>query len=180
MLYLTTPLWVVELVPPHGRSITAGIVGLFGVIGYILAAYVGVGFHYLETPAWAQWRAPLALGVGPPLAGLVLMPWLPESPRWLLAQDRVEEAYKIVTELHGRPGATHDETTDVEFAQMKNQSEITRQLNSSWLQIFNYLPYQKRALMAIMLPFIAYTTGNLVITSMLYCIDSFLSSVNFS
>ncbi|KAL4860855.1 general substrate transporter [Aspergillus spectabilis] len=165
MLYLTTPLWVVELVPPHGRSITAGIVGLFGVIGYILAAYVGVGFHYLETPAWAQWRAPLALGVVPPLAGLVLMPWLPESPRWLLAQDRVEEAYKIVTKLHGRPGATHDETTDVEFAQMKNQSEITRQLNSSWLRIFNYLPYRKRALMAIMLPFITYTTGNLVITT---------------
>lgn len=38
MLYLTIPLWVVELVPPKGRSILAGIVGLAGVVGYILAA----------------------------------------------------------------------------------------------------------------------------------------------
>ncbi|KAL6231990.1 general substrate transporter [Aspergillus navahoensis] len=165
MLYLTTPLWVVELVPPHGRSITGGLVGLFGVIGYILAAYVGVGFHYLEAPAWVQWRAPLALGVGPSLAGFLLMPWLPESPRWLLAQDRVEEARAIVTRLHVRPGATHDEATDFEFAQMKQQSEVNRDIDSSWLRIFRYHPYRKRALMAIVLPFITYTTGNLVITT---------------
>jgi len=41
MLYLTTPLWVTEIVPPKGRSVLAGIVGLFGVVGYIVAAYVG-------------------------------------------------------------------------------------------------------------------------------------------
>jgi hypothetical protein len=165
MLYLTTPLWVVELVPPKGRSITAGIVGLFGVVGYILAAYVGVGFHYLKNPLQAQWRSPLALGCVPPLVGLLVMPWLPESPRWLLAQNRTEEAYRIVAALHRRPGLLQDEVADAEFSLMREQAARDKELDRSWLRIATYAPYRKRAVLVLALLFIAYSTGNLVITS---------------
>ncbi|KAF9886579.1 hypothetical protein FE257_011351 [Aspergillus nanangensis] len=54
---------------------------------------------------------------------------------------------------------------DAEFAQMREQSEAARHVDSSWLRIVTYVPYRKRALMAIALPFITYTTGNLVITT---------------
>ncbi|KAE8331438.1 general substrate transporter [Aspergillus sergii] len=165
MLYLTTPLWVVELVPPKGRSITAGIIGLFGVVGYILAAYVGVGFHYLQGPSVAQWRSPLALGCAPPLVGLSLMPWLPESPRWLLLKGRTDEAYKIVSKYHRRPGVEHDESADAEFALMREQSHREQNMDRSWVRIATYAPYRKRAILVIILPFIVYTTGNLVITT---------------
>jgi MFS family permease len=165
MLYLTTPLWVVELVPPKGRSITAGIIGLFGVVGYILAAYVGVGFHYLSGPSAAQWRSPLALGCAPPLIGLLTMPWLPESPRWLLAKGRVDEAYRIVSRFHRRPHCEHDEAADAEFAQMREQSEREQSMDSSWWCMATHAPYRRRAVLVILLPIMAYSTGNLVITS---------------
>jgi MFS family permease len=167
MLYLTTPLWVVELVPARGRSITAGIIGLFGVVGYILAAYVGVGFHYLAGPLAAQWRSPLALGCAPPLFGLLLMPWLPESPRWLLAQGRTDEAYRIVVKLHKRPGYEHDDMMEAEFSQMRDQSINEKHLDSTWWRMATYQPYRKRAILVMILPFIVYSTGNLVITSKL-------------
>ena len=165
MLYLTTPLWVAELVPPKGRSILAGIVGLFGVIGYILAAYVGVGFFYYHTASSSQWRIPLAIGCFPPLVSLLFMPWLPESPRFLLAKGRTEQAWEIVRRLHTSDNDPGHEYATAEFFQMRSQHELEKTLNSSWLEILRRPSYRKRALMAFFLPVILYSTGNLVVTS---------------
>jgi len=167
MLYLTGPLWVVELVPPKGRSILAGIIGLFGVIGYILAAYVGVGFFYYKGSGSAQWRAPLALGCFPPVFFICLCPWLPESPRWLLAQDRNDEAWDIVRTLHTNADDPDHDYATAEFYQMKKQHELDANLASSWIEIFRRPSYRKRAAIVFILPIILFSTGNLVITSKL-------------
>lgn len=151
--------------PPKGRSVLAGIVGLFGVIGYIVAAYVGVGFSYWQTTTAAQWRAPIAIGCFPPLLLLAVMPWLPESPRWLLAQDRHDEAWGIIQRLHtSKEDPAHDYAKR-EFHQMKRQHELDRDLSSSWLAILRRPSYRKRAIIVASLPVILYSTGNLVVTS---------------
>ncbi|OCK75229.1 MFS transporter [Lepidopterella palustris CBS 459.81] len=165
MNYLSVPLWVTELVPPKGRSILAGIVGLFGVVGYIVAAYVGVGFFYFKTTTSSQWRAPLAIGCFPPLVLLCMMPWLPESPRWLLAVDREDQAWNIVRTLHTSEDDPEHEYATAEFYQMKSQHNLERHLDSSWLEILRRPSYRKRALLAFFLPVILYSTGNLVITT---------------
>ncbi|OGE54942.1 hypothetical protein PENARI_c005G01390 [Penicillium arizonense] len=165
MLYLTTPLWVVELVPPNGRSITAGMVGLCGVTGYILAAYVGVGFFYLSSDTSAQWRAPLAIGCFPPVISLLIVYWLPESPRWLLSQDRETKAWEIIRRLHTIPHEDESGYAEAEFAQMRDQSETERLHNSSWSELMTNSFYRKRTILVIALPAIIFSTGNLVITT---------------
>lgn len=165
MLYLTGPLWVVEIVPPKGRSILAGIIGLFGVLGYILAAYVGVGFFYNERAGSAQWRAPLALGCFPPVIFLCLCPWLPESPRWLLAQDRNKEAWDIIQTLHTSKDDPGHNYATAEFYQMTKQHELEANLASSWVEIFRRPSFQKRTAIVFMLPIIIYFTGIPVITN---------------
>ncbi|GAB7356243.1 hypothetical protein MBLNU459_g7058t1 [Dothideomycetes sp. NU459] len=166
MFYLSIPLWVTELVPPKNRGVLVGIVGLNGAIGYLISAWVSVAcnhhrshisasfadrvsqtvYHYKGTPQ-AQWRLPLAIGSIFPLILLISMPWLPESPRWLLTRDHL---YAIS-----------------EFTQMKQQFELEQHLNSSWLDILIRPSYRKRALIAFLLPVILYSTGNLVITSVI-------------
>ncbi|KAF2494373.1 MFS transporter [Lophium mytilinum] len=165
MLYLSVPLWVIELCPPKGRSILGGIVGLFGVIGYILAAYVGIGFFYYKTTTSSQWRAPLAIGCFPAIVLLCWMPFLPESPRWLLAVDRNDEAWQIVKKLHTTKDDPDHEFATAEFYQMKSQHDLDRGLDGSWIEMFRRPSYRRRALLAFFLPVIMYTTGNLVITT---------------
>jgi MFS family permease len=165
MLYLTAPLWVVELVPPKGRSVLAGIVGLFGVIGYIMAAYVGVGFFYYGGSASAQWRAPLAVGCFPPVLFVCIAAWLPESPRWLLAQDKGDQAWHLVRDLHTTPDDVNHDYATAEFYQMNKQHQLESSLVSTWWEIAKRPSYRKRALIAFGLPVILYSTGNLVITS---------------
>jgi MFS family permease len=165
MLFLSSPLWVTELVPPVGRSLLAGIVGLFGVIGYILAAYVGVGFFYFKGSEGAQWRAPLAIGCAPALVVLSLMKWLPESPRWLISKDRSDKALEIVQRLHTSKDDPNHEYAKAEFYQMKRQHELAQGLPHSWMEMARRPSYRRRAVIAFTLPVILYSTGNLVVTS---------------
>jgi MFS family permease len=180
MLYLSAPLWVIELCPPKGRSILGGIIGLFGVIGYIVAAYVGIGFFYYETTTSSQWRAPLAIGCFPAVVLLCCMPWLPESPRWLLAVDREDQAWEIVKRLHSTKDDPAHEYATGEFYQMKTQHNLDRGLDGSWLEMFRRPSYRRRALLSFFLPVIIYTTGNLVITSMSPFVSPFLPPFPFS
>ena len=69
----------------------------FAFWGLLMALYA-----YL-VPDWHQMELFFVL----PVASLVCVYWiLPESPRWLLAQNRTEEATKIVkhiAEYNGKP-----------------------------------------------------------------------------
>lgn len=165
MMYLCVPLWATELVPPNNRGLLAGIVGLYGTLGYIAAAYVGIGFFYYKTVDASQWRAPLAIGAFPGLLVLLFMPWLSESPRWLLADDKNDQAWDVVKKLHFTDNDPDHEFATAEYFQMKRQHELESSLNSSWKEIFRRPSYRKRALIAFLLPFILYSTGNLVVTS---------------
>jgi MFS family permease len=165
MLFLTVPLWVIELSPPRGRSILGGIVGLSGVVGYILAAYIRVGFFYYKSTDAGSWRAPIALGCFPAMGFLLYAYWLPESPRWLLAQDRYEEVWSTVRSLHATADDPNHEYATAEMYQWKRQHELDRSLSTSWKEMFSCPSYRKRAAIAFVLPWIMYSTGDLVITS---------------
>jgi hypothetical protein len=131
----------------------------------VTAAYVGIGFFYFKTTEASQWRAPLAIGVFPALLVLLFMPWLSESPRWLLTKDKNDQAWDIVKALHSTALDPTHEFATAEFFQMKKQHELESSLKSSWAEFLRRPSYRKRGLIAFGLPFILYSTGNLVVTS---------------
>ena len=132
-------------------------------MGYLTAAYMGVGFYFVSGTN--QWRGPIAIQMVFPVIVLCGICWLPESPRYLLSKGRADEAWQIVQDLHSQKEDTVKEFAKREFYQMRKQIEFDSQLPSSYLDIVKTPSLRKRALMTILLEVCIQSSGILVILS---------------
>ena len=130
--------------------------------GYASASYMGLAFHYTNNLA-AQWRAPAGIAMVWPVFILSFLPWVPESPRFLLMRGRKEEAWKVVARLHGSSKDPEQVFAKEEFHQMQSQAEHDRELHTSWWQMFKQVSYRKRLILGCGLAALGQSTGVLVI-----------------
>jgi MFS family permease len=101
-------------------------------LGYGLASYMGMAFFYASDPV-AKWRGPLGVALLFPIIMLAILPFIPESPRFLLMKGRVDEAREIVLKLHKIPGDPDNEFARGEFYQMAKQAELDRTVRVTWV-----------------------------------------------
>lgn len=111
------------------------------------------------------WRPPLSLQCAWPLMLLCGLYWIPESPRWLIMQDRMDEAKTILDRLHSDPSDPDNEYARSEFYQIQKQIAVDRTLDSSWITMFRRPSYRKRALLAMGTTFFIQCSGVLVINN---------------
>ncbi|MGB7798760.1 MAG: sugar porter family MFS transporter, partial [Pseudonocardiaceae bacterium] len=88
------PMYLAEVSPPGRRGALVTVNQLMITFGIFLGAVLG----FLLTPA-GHWRVLLGLGALPAIALTLAMVTLPESPRWLFAQGKDEEASRTFREL---------------------------------------------------------------------------------
>ena len=146
------------------RGFFVGMNGVLIAVGYSMASYMGLAFYFIKSPA-AQWRGPLGIALVVPAIVLVVMLFVPESPRWLLMNGRAEEAWKVVSNLHADPNDPDQEFARGEFYQMQKQTEMDRTLNPSWKQMFTKPSYRRRTLMGMTFAFVGQSTAVLVINN---------------
>lgn len=92
------PVYIAEIAPPDWRG---RLVGAFqiNIIGGILLAYLSnyvigrfeLGLH--------EWRWQLGIAAVPAGLFLIMLIGIPQSPRWLVAQGRLEEAEQVLRKL---------------------------------------------------------------------------------
>ena len=63
-----------------------------------MAAGITFGTQYIDS-TWA-WRAPSLLQFLPSVLCLIALPFVPESPRWLVYNDRLDEAREVLLKYH--------------------------------------------------------------------------------
>jgi MFS family permease len=98
----TIPMWQSETAKPHHRGRMVMIETSLVVFGVMLADYVDLGFLFLE-PSSISWRFPIAFQIVFCLPILAIIPFLPESPRWLMIKDREAEAITFFCALWDLP-----------------------------------------------------------------------------
>ena len=79
-----------ETFPTRWRAWGVGLLNNCYYVGGFFAALVTLGSSRLES-TWA-WRTPSLFQATFSIISIVLLPFIPESPRWLVAQGRFEDA----------------------------------------------------------------------------------------
>lgn len=93
-LTVVTPLYLGEVSPAHLRGTVGAASQLAVVMGLLLSGL-------FAKPLENNWRWLLGLPVIPCLLQLCLCNGLPESPRWLVAMCRHDDALEIICKLRG-------------------------------------------------------------------------------
>ena len=85
----TVPMYVAELAPPQVRGRLVLCFQIAIGVGIVIATIVGA----TES---VDWRVSIGAAAVPAALMLVLMLRLPESPRWLVKQDRRDDAREVL------------------------------------------------------------------------------------
>ncbi|KAG0701220.1 general substrate transporter [Suillus ampliporus] len=86
------PSYVPECAPRAIRGRCTGCIELAVGLGNMLAFWINYSVSINISPGQIQWRLPIIVQIIPGALLLLLMPFQPESPRWLVEHGRYEEA----------------------------------------------------------------------------------------
>lgn len=168
----TIPMWMAELVPPKRRGLLVQIHPAMINFGYTAATYTGIGFFYYSGGGDNQWRGPIGLAGLFPLLFLAGIYWIPESPRFLISNGRIEEAWDIIRRLHSNPRDPEHLFARKELYQIHQQVQLDNaqsvDIQSAYLNIFRRKSLRKRAFIAMFLTFSQMSSGALVVNSELH------------
>ncbi|EME86493.1 uncharacterized protein MYCFIDRAFT_132754 [Pseudocercospora fijiensis CIRAD86] len=94
-----------ETYPARYRAWGVGLLNDFYYVGALIAAGITLGTGTWQS-TWA-WRAPsLFQGIFSALC-IIILPFVPESPRWLVNQGFLEEARLVVAQTNANGDLTH-------------------------------------------------------------------------
>ncbi|THW55445.1 putative sugar transporter [Aureobasidium pullulans] len=110
-LSATVPVWQSECSKPGSRGKHVIMDGVFMAVGYFLESWINLGFYF--TSGTTEWRAPIAISAFFSLVILASVFSFPESPRWLVRMNRIDEARSALSRYKGE-----DEQSDAVAAEL--------------------------------------------------------------
>ena len=152
-----SPMLIAELAyPTHRGKYTCAFWTMY-YLGAILASWTTFGTQDFDG-TWS-WRIPSILQAGLPLVQLAFWWAVPESPRWLIANDRTEEASIILSKYHSRRTAAdeaeeqHSYTplVEVEISEIVQtlQTEKDTARSTSWRSLVETPGNRRRTLIVV-------------------------------
>ncbi|CAL1700009.1 unnamed protein product [Somion occarium] len=147
-----------ELSYPKERARIGSLFNSSWFIGAIVAAGVTLGTFAMPTN-WG-WRIPSILQICPSLLQIIFIWSLPESPRWLVAKGRGEEAYAILVKYHAE-GDIDSPFVKAEYAEIEKTLELERESsNTTWKELLKTPGMRKRVLICSFLGLATQWSGN--------------------
>jgi hypothetical protein len=89
------------------------------------------------TKGSVAWRFPIAFQLVFSLIIFATVPWLPESPRWLLAHGREDEGVAVLVALEGENATAEDDIIISEKEEILEAVRLERDHAPSWQDILH-------------------------------------------
>ncbi|EUC32829.1 hypothetical protein COCCADRAFT_5518 [Bipolaris zeicola 26-R-13] len=159
------PAYTVELAHPAYRGTMAGMYNNFWWVGNILAGWTTYGTNlHMGDSAWC-WRIPTIVQCILPTIVMALIMFFPETPRWLLANDRREEAIAIMAKYHGN-GNEDSPIVQLQLREITEDFAQTTNENAWWdfRELVHTRAARYRLAMVIAMAFFGQWSGNNVVS----------------
>jgi MFS transporter, SP family, sugar:H+ symporter len=124
---LIVPLYLSEIAPTHIRGAISSLNQLMITVG-ILSAFI-VNAILAQSGAW---RLMLGLAVVPSLVLLVGMLRMPETPRWLVSQDREDEARSVLERIRSEEDI-EKEIREIKEVESQEEGGL-QELSAPWVR----------------------------------------------
>ncbi|KAI8381080.1 general substrate transporter [Radiomyces spectabilis] len=105
-------MYIAETAPPRSRGLLGSFLQLFMTIGILVIEAISLGLR-----SAVGWRVLTVITVVPAIAQMICLPFCPRSPRWLISQNRIDEARLELLRL--RNGDIQEEFADMVLALSK-------------------------------------------------------------
>ncbi|KAJ3530352.1 hypothetical protein NM688_g7723 [Phlebia brevispora] len=145
LLSTIVPIFQSEISPPDHRGALACMEFTGNVFGYACSVWIGYFCSFLNSDL--AWRVPLSVQcmIGALLAAGSLV--MPESPRWLIDNDKDEEGMRVLADLHG--GDLEDLVARAEFQEIKERVLLERENGEGRSYAMMWRKYKRRVLLAM-------------------------------
>ncbi|WQF77640.1 Putative major facilitator, sugar transporter, major facilitator superfamily [Colletotrichum destructivum] len=161
---IASPALLSELAHPQHRARLTTVYNCLWNVGALIVAWLSFGTDFLGNE-WS-WRIPAIGQAVPSVVQLLFIFWVPESPRFLIAKDRHDEALNILGKYHANGNNEHP-TVQFEFREIREtiKREVAAKNSSSYLDFFRTPGNKYRFIVLISLGLFSQWSGNAIISN---------------
>lgn len=164
----SSPLLITELVHPQHRAIFTSIYNTMWYIGAIVAAWLTFGT--LQIPSNWAWRVPSIVQAFPSLIQLAFIYFVPESPRWMIAHGKEEQAHKILADAHAN-GDLNDEVVVLEMQEINDTLKLEKEFEgNSWAELIRTKGNRHRMIICVSAGVFSQWSGNGLVSYYLHVV----------
>ncbi|CAK7211942.1 hypothetical protein SEUCBS140593_001336, partial [Sporothrix eucalyptigena] len=125
-----SPLYIAELSPPAIRGRLTGFFESSYQIGAVIGFWINYGIvHTIDSDKTIAWRIPMAVQLIPAGIMAILIPFIRESPTFLLKRGREKEAYEAYSYIRNLPADHTYIAEDVAF--VRQHIEVERSVTQN-------------------------------------------------
>lgn len=129
----TCPVWLAECADSKTRELMVAVQLTNLISGTNIAFWFNYGMSFVSSTV--SWRLPFAFQMVFTIFALLLTLVLPESPRWLLANGKQDEALQVLGDL--RDDELDSERVRGEYEDIMNALTLETENAASWRAIFH-------------------------------------------
>jgi sugar porter (SP) family MFS transporter len=161
---IASPMLLTEICHPQHRARLTTVYNCLWNVGALIVGWLSFGTNFSNTE-WS-WRVPALIQAFPSAIQIVFIYWVPESPRFLMAKDKHEQALNILAKYHAN-GDVNNATVQFEYREIKEtiRMEMESKKNSNYSDFLKTRGNRYRLMILLSLGIFSQWSGNAIISN---------------